>query len=57
MKGFDLKSFAGDTPPQFVKEGPQPTKVLLCCYNDTICTFVSGNLIVASTQCPPGKST
>mmetsp|Transcript_12641 Transcript_12641/g.38030 ORF Transcript_12641/g.38030 Transcript_12641/m.38030 type:complete len:160 (-) Transcript_12641:2357-2836(-) len=27
MKGFDLKSFAGPTPPQFVKEGPQPTKV------------------------------
>lgn len=27
MKGFDVKSFAGDTPPQFVKEGSKPTKV------------------------------
>ena len=27
MKGFDLKSFAGPTPPQFVKEGAKPTKV------------------------------
>ncbi len=52
MKGFDLKSFAGDTPAQFVKEGPQPNKVLLCCYNDTIYISASACSCIFSLCAP-----